>query len=159
MKINWNLVSNGLAALGTLGTAVGILVAVNTYHADHDRSRRQTSFQLIGEVRKYLRDERDLMIKAFPGLYSGVDMKILSPREAEDLYNACSERSSKSFTCDQLGAAGNYLNLLEYVTTAYTNKIADERMIEESLAPTILADYEYFENFVKTVEKNKGRRA
>lgn len=156
--MNWDLVTRALTALRTLLTALSVFVAYTAFRGDHDRSRRQYSFQLIAEMHKQLRESRKQLSTTFPEFYSDQDIRKLSQRDSDDLFRACPTDTQKRFTCEDRGIAGDYLNLLEYVATAYMNHVVDRKMIEDSLAPMIVFDYEYFENFVKVVERERKRR-
>ncbi|MGT2471669.1 DUF4760 domain-containing protein [Paraburkholderia terrae] len=176
--MSWDRVINATIAAGTIVTSLTVVFAYFTYKdevkahenevkahenewqavkADHERGRRIFSMQIFKEYEETLELMRPKLIYSFSDLYDTENRGNMSQHDAKLLFQACdkqqipSSKNSPKYTCEARGIASSYINRMEYIASAYDNRVADEKIIKDSLAHQVVEHYDYFRAFVNEV--------
>jgi hypothetical protein len=158
----WHFILRIITAAGLFVTAISVAIAYWGIREQHEWNRRQQTLVIINDSNKHLNEIRNSLRTSFPDMYSANQAQKLSPKDAEDLYNACPVKrppaGATRFSCGARGVAADYLNYMDYIASSYVDNVADRRMIEKAFSGVIIEDYEYFENFVKHTEQIRKRQ-
>lgn len=161
--VKTRLVLHIIQAAAIIIAALSLWLGYKSMRDQHELERRQYTFILINESNKQLIALREPLRTAFNDLYEDKKARKLTQADAENLFHACSDfpqnTSARQFTCDARGAAGSYLNFLDYIAVAHWNHIADRALVEATLGGMLVDDYDYFENFIKHVSDARKRKA
>ncbi|MDX8130396.1 hypothetical protein QLH52_24105 [Methylomonas sp. OY6] len=158
--MNWDRVISIINALGIFLTAGSIYLASESFHKDHERSRKQTAYELLKEAHNYLRADRETLLAGFNDFYSLDARHNISKEEANRLYKSCyaNTNSFDQSLCDRMKLAAYYLNHLEDIAIGYVTYIADRDMINKSnVTRIIISDYDYFKELIDVAKTdNRG---
>jgi hypothetical protein len=148
--------------LGFGATSVGLFLAYrslkanyNSLRANHDWNRRQYATQIIEKWSSQSLSHRKAIEKEHPGLYDQkrpCDLKVIDSKFAKQIYECKPTDANWEIRFHIL----ELLNFFEYVSVAYINKVADNKMIENSLKNVLLKWYRILYFFIEYVKYNRG---
>lgn len=145
-----------LMCIGSVGTLLGALVVIIVLTKNHDWNRRQYAINILRDWNNNVLQYNRIIEQSFPNLFD-TDLKNnpteLTKKNSIRIYTATSENEEY---LKIRHAIHELLNHLEYVTTAYTQNIADKKIIEDTLKKPLMRVSEILKNYLNIVAERRG---
>ena len=154
--ITLDLVLKTVAAVGSLGTLIGVWFAYLALRANHDWNRRHYAVEIIRCWNDITADHAKAIEETFPHIR---DIDLSTGKTTE----ITKEKAREIYTCnpDNKNWAIRFhiielLNHFEFVITAYSHQVADRGVILVGLRDPLSKWHDILKNFLEIVEQCEG---
>ncbi|MCG8373844.1 MAG: DUF4760 domain-containing protein [Balneolales bacterium] len=155
-----NSIVENIETISLLIAGLGLILNFIRLKANHDWNRRVEASKMIAEWNSETSKHRKAIEDIEPGI---IDININSDKA--EIKEITKTRAAEIYSSNDVKSPDRelrfhfieILNYFEYVASAYDNKVADKKMIEESFMNTMIAWEELLHNFI--VEYGKHRKS
>jgi hypothetical protein len=152
----------GIKSIGDIGplvTLIAVAVAYITLKANHDWNRRSFALQMGANWNKQTKSLIDDIETIMPGILKfGKDkrLKQINQEEAQKIFDSVYGENSKEWTLRTRFI--HLLNEFEFIASAYTNKVGDQKIIEQSFKDIFIKWGFVLEHFINIYKEERNNR-
>jgi hypothetical protein len=149
------LLALGISLLGLFISFSVWRLAHRVLRADHDWRRRQYALAIVSEWNDKLIPNIRIVETKFPSIRENNNAPI-NVEVARELYMTNANKAEYELNFAVRAAIISILNYFEYIALAYTNGVADRKIIDQSLRASMMKWYEKLKDFENGVAIESG---